>query len=189
MHRQIKQILLLSLFCIGLWGGNTVFASDSIYVYEYFQYTTEDASVTILSYYGTDSEVTVPSMIAGNPVNTIASGSFSSNDSVMKIHLPDTVMTVEEAAFSESQTVVFNSNTDEATEWQPESSAVAEEGSVETQEGSLEDLVEAQSDSEEAETETSGTSIVFASLCIVVFLVVVLCFVLYRKKRKKKNGK
>lgn len=96
-----------------------VYAKDKVYVNDYFQYTVADESVTIVNYYGKDSEVTVPSMIAGNPVNTIAAGAFSGNDKVTKVNLPDTIMTIEEKAFSGSQTVVFDSNTDHPDERKP----------------------------------------------------------------------
>ena len=102
-----------------------VYAKDKVYVNDYFQYTVADESVTIINYYGKDSEVTVPAMIAGNPVNTIATGAFSGNDAVMKINLPDTIMTIEEKAFSGSQTVVYNSNTSNPEERKPTAEAGA----------------------------------------------------------------
>lgn len=104
--------LLLALIC-SLVLCMPVYAKDNdVYVHDYFQYTVSDESVTIINYYGKDSEVTVPARIAGNPVNTIAAGAFSENTDVKKVNLPDSIMTIEEKAFSGTQTVVYNSNTD-----------------------------------------------------------------------------
>lgn len=125
MKLGLQRVVLLfcALFMLFAFNSSKVRAAEQIYVHNYFQYTVTDSSVTIVNYYGSDSEVTVPNMIAGNPVNTIASGAFASNDSVTKINLPDTIMTVEEGAFSGSQTVVFNSNTNEPSERQPDSTS------------------------------------------------------------------
>ena len=86
----------------------TVWAGES-YVYGYFQYTVADDSVTITAYTGDEEVVTIPSMIAGNPVNTVASGAFSGSGNTTTVYLPDTIMTVESGAFSAVQSVVFNS--------------------------------------------------------------------------------
>ena len=47
------------------------------FIHGYFRYTVENQSVTITAYYGDERVVTVPAMIGGNPVNTIASGAFA----------------------------------------------------------------------------------------------------------------
>ena len=77
------------------------------YIHGYFRYTITDQSVTITAYLGEESTVTVPNMIGGNPVNRIASGAFASNPAVKTVYLPDTIVTVEEGAFSPGQTVIF----------------------------------------------------------------------------------
>jgi len=78
-----------------------------VYIHGYFIYTVEDQSVTVTAYTGKEAEVTVPAMIGGSPVNTIAAGAFADNDYVKTVHLPDTVTTVEEGAFGPGQTVIF----------------------------------------------------------------------------------
>lgn len=78
------------------------------YIHGYFRYIVEDESVTITAYYGVEDVVTVPAMIGGNPVNTIAAGAFSGCSTVTTVYLPDTIMTIEEGAFSSEQTVVYS---------------------------------------------------------------------------------
>ena len=94
----------------------TAWADD--YIHGYFNYTIEDQSVTITAYTGNESVVTVPAMIAGNPVNTIAPGAFAGCETVTAVILPDTIMSVEEGAFSQTQTVELSS----ANGWIPEPS-------------------------------------------------------------------
>ncbi len=99
--------LLASLFL-----GGTALAAQN-YTEGYFEYQVEEASVTIVRYYGKESEVTVPSMIAGNPVSRIAKGAFGSSTTVKKVSLPDTIMTIEEGAFQNGIQIVYNSGADE----------------------------------------------------------------------------
>ena len=146
--RRLKKyagllVVLISVLALCI----PVYAKDKVYVNDYFQYTVADESVTIVSYYGKDSEVTVPAMIAGNPVNTIATGAFSGNDTVTKVNLPDTIMTIEEKAFSGSQTVVYNSNTSNPEERKP----TAEAGSASSASGTTGDA------SGTGGTDASGT--------------------------------
>lgn len=77
------------------------------YIHGYFRYEVTDQSVTITAYTGNEESVTVPSMIGGNPVNTIAAGAFAGRKSVKTVYLPDTVSCVEEGAFDTEQTVFF----------------------------------------------------------------------------------
>ena len=99
----IAVVLVLTVLCIRAVAADT-------FISGYFRYTVDDSSVTITLYTGTSAEVTVPSMISGNPVNTIASGAFASNKNVKVVHLPDTITSVEEGAFAEGQRVIFSFN-------------------------------------------------------------------------------
>ena len=96
----------------------TAFAATE-YVDGYLRYIVEDGSVTITGYNGRESEVTVPSKIAGTPVNTIGAGAFANSSTVTKVNLPDTIMTIEEGAFNIGQTVVYSSNTDDTVVTEP----------------------------------------------------------------------
>lgn len=62
--------------------------------------------MTIIGYTGREENVTVPSMIGGYPVNTIAPEAFAGTG-VTSVVLPDTIMTVEEGAFGPGQTAVY----------------------------------------------------------------------------------
>lgn len=73
-----------------------------------------DDSVTITDYTGEEEVVTVPAMIGGNPVNVIASGAFAKSKA-RTVYLPDTVVSVEEGAFSPGQSVVYASAEHDST--------------------------------------------------------------------------
>ena len=79
------------------------------YTEGYFEYEVTDSSVTITGYFGRETDVTVPAMIAGNPVNTISTGAFI-NTTVKTLNLPDTIMTIESNAIGTSIKVVYNEN-------------------------------------------------------------------------------
>ena len=83
------------------------FTAFAEYIHGFFRYTVDDGSVTITSYRGTETEVTVPSMIGGCPVNVIAKGAFADNENVRTVRLPDTVTKVENGAFGKDQTVIY----------------------------------------------------------------------------------
>lgn len=113
MKRMIQVIVIA--FFITLAFPTAAFASQ-VYTEGYFEYQVEDDSVTICGYFGHESEVTVPSMIAGNPVSKIAKGSFDDNTTVKTVNLPDTIMNIEEGAFAQGISVIYDSNTDEPIE-------------------------------------------------------------------------
>ena len=120
MRKKIKCLVLVLMLCLGMCGISINAHAATEYVEGYLRYTVEDGSVTIAGYNGGESEVTIPSKIAGVPVNTIASGAFSNASAVKKINLPDTIMTIEEGAFAQGQTIVYNSNTDNTVITNPE---------------------------------------------------------------------
>ncbi len=116
MKRYIKFAAVIVL-CLAVTLSLCVGASAAkAYTNGKFQYTIEDHSVTITLYFGESEEVTVPNMIAGEPVNVIAAGAFSGNDAVKKINLPDTIMSVEVGAFAASQQVIYDCNLPEETQ-------------------------------------------------------------------------
>lgn len=119
---KIKKILLPLLLCIALLLAAPVAYAEEpgVYTDNYLQYTIENGSITIINYYGPDAEVTVPASIGAYPVNVIAEGAFASCENVTKINLPDCIMTVEQGAFAGTQTVVFDSNTDEPIAREPD---------------------------------------------------------------------
>lgn len=120
MKKNLKKLFLILTICISFCSLNLIAFAATEYVDGYLRYTVEDGSVTITGYNGKESEVTIPSKIAGVPVNTIAKGAFSNSTKVTKVNLPDTIMTIEEGAFASGQTVVYNSNTNDTTITEPE---------------------------------------------------------------------
>lgn len=104
--RNFISIMLVMLLCsIPVFGA-------SAYTEGFFEYQIEDDSVTITDYFGKESEVTVPNMIAGNPVSKIAKGAFY-NKEVKTVNLPDTIMEIANGAFSVDVNVIYDSNTSE----------------------------------------------------------------------------
>ncbi|MBO5986053.1 MAG: hypothetical protein J6Q02_04565 [Lachnospiraceae bacterium] len=101
-------LLAVIAFCVIFVCAPLRAKAAEVFTNGYFQYVVEDHSVKIVSYFGTQEEVTVPNMIAGNPVNEIAKDAFAGNQDVKKVNLPDTIMTIEEGAFGEGQTVVYD---------------------------------------------------------------------------------
>ena len=87
-------------------------APDTIYTEGTLYYTIGNDSITIVGCFGKKEEITVPAMIAGYPVNTIAKGAFTDNKYLKKLNLPDTISKVEEGAIPEGLKVIYNANTD-----------------------------------------------------------------------------
>ena len=102
------------VLCMSFFATHMVVFAATEYVDGYLRYTVAEGSVTITGYNGRESEVTVPSSIAGVPVNTIASGAFQDSAVVTKVNLPDTIMAVEEGAFGSGQTVIYSSNVNDS---------------------------------------------------------------------------
>ena len=92
----MKRIFRMTFFALflTLFFGLTAFAAQ-IYTEGCFEYRVEEGAVIICGYFGKETEVTVPASIAGNPVSVIAKGAFSNSETVKKVWLPDTIMTIE----------------------------------------------------------------------------------------------
>lgn len=142
MSKKLKRFFMIFTVCVSIFAVNMTAFAATEYVNGYLRYTVEDGSVTITGYNGREIEVTVPAKIAGVPVNTIASGAFWNANTVKKVNLPDTIMTIEEGAFAVGQTVVYNSNTNETVVTEP-NHGVTEDFSKESgdnvQEGAMND--------------------------------------------------
>ena len=114
MKQKLMRILLAALLVVGLVGAwaPAARADDTVYTEGTLYYTIANESITITGCFGRDAEVHVPAMIAGIPVNTIASGAFANNEYVKTVYLPDTISKVEPGAFGEGVRVIYNANTD-----------------------------------------------------------------------------
>lgn len=104
------KVLLFMLVVVVFMNSFTVLA----YSEGYFKYDIEDGSVIITEYFGKSEEVTVPAMIGGYPVNTIAEGAFQ-DTTVKKLMLPDTIMSIEVGAISRDVEVIYDSNISQKT--------------------------------------------------------------------------
>ena len=102
--KKIVSLIAILLLTVNLLAG-TAYADSTVYSEGPFYYIVADESITITGYFGRDSVVTVPSSIAGVPVNAIAPGAFEGT-SAETIYLPDTIMAVGEGGAG-GATVVF----------------------------------------------------------------------------------
>lgn len=96
--------MLVLIICLSL-PVLPVFASE-IFTEGDLEYTVNEGSITIIGYFGTDGEITIPSSIAGYPVNSIAKGAFV-KDCLVKVNLPSSVINIEEGAFGPGVESVF----------------------------------------------------------------------------------
>lgn len=72
----------------------------TVYTDGFFEYHTYEGYNSICGYFGSEKTVTVPSFIAGRPVSRIEAGTFDGCDTIEKLVLPDTIMEIEDNAFS-----------------------------------------------------------------------------------------
>ena len=79
------------------------------YTEGYYEYVLGDHCVEITGYFGDEEETEIPARIAGYPVCIIRSGAFADADSLSVITLPDTIMEIQDGAFSAEQTIVYTS--------------------------------------------------------------------------------
>ena len=66
-----------------------------------YTYTTNNGTITITEYYGSDCDVTIPSTITGLPVTSIGGWAFLSSFSVTNVTIGDSVTNIEDCAFSD----------------------------------------------------------------------------------------
>ena len=78
----------------------TAFADDTRYSYGHFYYHDHDGYVSIAGYLGSETDIEIPSSIAGKPVSEIESGAFDGCGSIERITVPDTVVMVYGDSFT-----------------------------------------------------------------------------------------
>lgn len=111
-----KIAAILSALALILTITPAAFAT--VYTEGYLHYTIADESITITGYFGSEETVTVPAMIAGIPVNTIASGAFSESG-IKVLNLPDTITSIESGAIDLGVVINYNSNLPQGGQTQP----------------------------------------------------------------------
>ena len=122
MQKGILGILLvLAIFmCIPIQAradDGIVVEKDGDFLYR-VEGESDNPEVTIYSYVGSDTDVTVPSEIKGMPVTTLH-GTFSSKETVKTVTIPEGVRLIEYNAFfgcTALTTVVLPSSLEEMTE-------------------------------------------------------------------------
>ena len=123
MQKGILGILLvLAIFmCIPIQAradDGIVVEKDGDFLYR-VEGESDNPEVTIYSYVGSDTDVTVPSKIKGMPVTTLH-GTFSGKETVKKVTVPEGVRLIEYNAFygcTALTTVVLPSSLEEMTEY------------------------------------------------------------------------
>lgn len=104
--RQVRKktwIVTILAICLMLLTGTqiTVYAAGNHHTEGYFEYSISGDSVTIESYFGSESEVVIPDHIAALPVTKIENAAFADAGTVTKITIPDTVTEIGDNVFDD----------------------------------------------------------------------------------------
>lgn len=87
---------------------NVVFGLDGeVGINNFFLYTKKNNQITLFAYFGTSSNVYVPSEIDGTPVVTIKTGFYERNGGA-EIYIPSSIQTIEASAFVNKSTKKFD---------------------------------------------------------------------------------
>ncbi len=92
-------LLFPGLFLLCILIGMIPAQAEEYYTEGFFQYMIEKEQISICSYFGRETEVTIPEKIAGYPVTTIKETAFSGKDEIKIITIPYTVTTVDKNVF------------------------------------------------------------------------------------------
>lgn len=94
-----RLFLFLLTYCIfTILNYGTVQAADM--KYGDYIYTVLNKKVTIKEYRGNDENVTIPAYIKGLKVTSIGGASFANNESIKKVIIPDSVISIQYNAFA-----------------------------------------------------------------------------------------
>lgn len=111
MKKTIVVLVMLTMAICML--SSTAFADDTVYSEGFLYYVVQDHSITVVGYFGDESEVVIPNFIAGDPVNAIGDNAFA--DSTVKIlYLPDTIMEIGNNGTGSAQVVYADNSLNEA---------------------------------------------------------------------------
>lgn len=78
--------------------GETFISGD--FVYEVINGSYDDVTLSVKKYTGTDTEVTIPTMVNGYYVDTLGSHFLSESEQVTKLYIPDSICDYTDDAFS-----------------------------------------------------------------------------------------
>lgn len=97
-----KHLVLLFAFILCLFS--CVSAKAANYYYEDgYKYTLSLGKATIISYVGSDTDLTVPSILNGKPVVKIESSAFANNKNLCSVILPDTITSMGISVFAQCE--------------------------------------------------------------------------------------
>lgn len=112
--KNLKKMFALCMAFVLMFSLITVaYAEDELRSGDY-GYIVVENEVKITNYYGTDTDLQIPSDLGGYKVTYIGENAFKGNSSLNFVSLPDTIYKVENSAFegcSNLSSVVFGSGT------------------------------------------------------------------------------
>ena len=98
IFKRLRCFFYSCLFLIIFPFLLTVTAETEVKTEGDYQYIEIDNSVTIISYNGTDTEITIPSILGGLPVTQIGNSAFI-NTTLVDVTIPDSITHIGEYAF------------------------------------------------------------------------------------------
>lgn len=94
------NILLALIMIIMIPVSAYATENNEEYSFGHFYYHSHDGYVSVCGYLGRETEIDIPSSIAGKPVSEIESGTFDGCNSVKTITVPDTVVLAYDDSFT-----------------------------------------------------------------------------------------
>ncbi|MBO5868907.1 MAG: leucine-rich repeat domain-containing protein, partial [Oscillospiraceae bacterium] len=98
--KKMISILLLCLLLVCCLPLGTLQAGATEYEDGNWVYTVSNGKATVVKYHYVGGDITIPSKLGGYSVTAIGARSFENAGSVLAVKIPDSVVTIEEYAFS-----------------------------------------------------------------------------------------
>jgi len=99
MKKRFGLGVILLLHCLFLFGMTAMAAEED------FNYTEVTGGIEITGYHGSDTDVVIPEQIDGKPVVSIGRTAFYVESKVKSVHIPASVKSIGEKAFSYSSSI------------------------------------------------------------------------------------
>lgn len=107
---RAASLLLLSLLLLSLLPFSI--SAETVYSEGYFKYTISGDEAAIIEYFGSESEIVIPSSLGGKTVTELRGRIFRSDLPVTKLTLPDTLTAIDDSlltGLSQLRVVVLQS--------------------------------------------------------------------------------
>ena len=89
----------INMYCFSNQDVVAIATSSDKYTFQDWEYSiNDDNTITITSYNGTDTDITIPNQINELPVTIIGQGAFW-NSKIESVTIPDSVVELKEACF------------------------------------------------------------------------------------------